>query len=330
MRILLRTLFLVALVLPVASRLTGQLPPATAEQVDAAAAQALQDSPTPSVSIAIVQQGKIAYAKAYGNARLDPPLPARPEMRYAIGSISKQFLAGAVLLLAEEGELSLDDPVARFLPALTRAQDITIRQLLSHTAGYQDYYPLDYVAPFMLKTVTPDGILERWAKIALDFEPGTQWQYSNTNYAVAGRIVEKVSGVPLMTFLAQRIFGPLGMKSPLNLADHSLTETDATGYLRFGMGRLHPAPPEAPGWLFAAGELAMTARDLALWDQSLLEKRLLKPASLREMISPVRLKNGAPTSYALGVGVTNDEGHPKVFHGGRGFGLCQLQRCVAR
>jgi len=316
MRILLRTILLVALLLPVASRLTGQLPPATAEQIDAVAAQALHDSPTPSVSIAVVQQGQIAYVKAYGNARLDPSVPARPEMRYAIGSVSKQFLAGAILLLAEEGKLSLEDRVARFLPALTRAQDITIRQLLSHTAGYQAYYPLDYVAPFMLKTVTPDGILDRWAKIALDFEPGAQWQYSNTNYAVAGRIVEKVSGVPLMTFLAQRIFGPLGMKSPINLAEQPPIETDAAGYLRFGMGPLHPAPPEAPGWLFAAGELAMTARDLALWDQSLLEKRLLQPASLHEMITPVSLKNGAPTNYALGVSVTNDAGHPKVSHGG--------------
>jgi CubicO group peptidase (beta-lactamase class C family) len=94
MRILLRTILLVALVLPVAGRLTGQLPPATADQIDAAAAQALQDSPTPSVSIAVVQQGKVAYVKAYGNARLDPPLPARPEMRYAIGSVSKQFPGG--------------------------------------------------------------------------------------------------------------------------------------------------------------------------------------------------------------------------------------------
>jgi CubicO group peptidase (beta-lactamase class C family) len=109
----------------------------------------------------------------------------------------------AILLLVQEGKLSLDDPVGRFLPSLTRANDITIRQVLSHTSGYQDYYPLDYVAPFMMQPVTPDEILDRWARKPLDFEPGTQWQYSNTNFVVVGRILEQVTGMPVMAFLAR-------------------------------------------------------------------------------------------------------------------------------
>jgi len=316
MRIIFRTMLLIALVVSVSGSLAGQLPQEAVDRIDAIASKALADTGAPSVSIAIVKDGKIAYAKAYGNARLEPATPAQPDMRYCIGSVSKQFLAGAILLLVQDGKLSLDDRVARFLPSLRRASGITIRQLLSHTSGYQDYYPLDYVAPFMQQPVTAGGILERWAMKALDFDPGTEWQYSNTNYVVAGRILEKVTGMPLMAFLESRIFRPLGMQSPVDLDVHPLSSPDAAGYTRFGLGPPHAVPPEAPGWLYAAGELAMTARDLALWDQSLMEGRLLKAASLEEMIKPVRLKNGAPTYYGLGVGISDASGHPRLSHGG--------------
>jgi len=168
----------------------------------------------------------------------------------------------------------------------------------------------------MLQPVTAEDILARWAHKPLDFDPGTQWQYSNTNYVVAGRIVEKVTGQPYFAFLKQRIFGPLNMKSVIDLDKQPLEATDAAGYTRFGLGPPRPAQREAPGWLFAAGELAMTARDLALWDQSLLEGKLLKPDSLNAMITAVRLKNGAPESYALGVGVSNAAGYPRLSHGG--------------
>jgi len=172
-----------------AGRLAAQLPQATTAKIDAAAEQALADSGAPSVSIAVVVNGRIAYLKAYGKARLNPATVATPEMRYSIGSVSKQFMACAILMLVEEGKLSLDDKVGRYLPNLTRANEITIRQLLSHTSGYQDYYPLDYVAPFMQKPVTADDILKTWAGKPLDFDPGTRWQYSNTNYVAAGRIL---------------------------------------------------------------------------------------------------------------------------------------------
>ena len=298
------------------AQLKAQLDPATATSIDVLVTKALADNATPSASIAVVKEGEIAYVKAYGNARLNPMTPARPEMRYAIGSVSKQFMAGALLLLVQEGKLSLDDRVSIYLPSLTGAREITLRQLLSHTAGYQDYYPLDYLAPFMQQPVTPEGILDRWAKKALDFEPGTEWQYSNTNYVVAGRILEKVTGMPAFSFLRSRILEPLGMKSAIDLDEQPLADSDAAGYTRFGLAPVRPVEPEARGWLFAAGELAMTAEDLAKWDQSLLEGKLLKPASLNEMITPARLKNGTPTNYALGVNVSNANGHPKLEHGG--------------
>jgi len=291
------------ILLAAANSLAAQLPSSTAVKIDAIAAKALIESGAPSVSMAIVQGGKIAYEKAYGKARLDPNRDARPEMRYSIGSVSKQLLAGTVLLLVQDGKLSLDDRVSRYLPNLTRAQEVTIRQLLTHTSGYQDYYPQDYVAPFMEKPVTADNILDQWAKKPLDFDPGTRWQYSNTNYVIAGRIVERVTGGPFFDFLSKRILQPLGMTSAINLAEQTMGPADAAGYTRFALGPPRPVKPEGRGWLFAAGELAMTAHDLALWDISLMEHKLLTPASLELMTTPVRLRNGTPTDYALGIEV---------------------------
>jgi D-alanyl-D-alanine carboxypeptidase len=317
-------LSLCAGVLFAAATLAAQLPAATAAKVDELATQALTESGAPSLSLAIVQNGRVAYEKAYGKARLDPAMDAKPQTRYSIGSVSKQFLAATLLMLAQDGKLSLDDRVSQYLPNLTRAGDVTIRQLLSHTSGYQDYYPQDYVAPFMQKPVTADSILDQWAKKPLDFDPGTRWQYSNTNYVIAGRIVEQVTGGPFFSFLSQRILQPLGMTSAINLDDQTLGTSDATGYTRFALGPSRPARPEGRGWLFAAGELAMTAHDLALWDISLIEHKLLTPGSLDVMTTPVRLRNGTPTSYALGVAVSDADGHPRLTHGGAVSGFVSL------
>src|SRR5437667_10315023 len=133
-------------------------------------------------------------------------------MRYSIGSISKQFTAAAILLLQEQAKLSLDDKVAQYIPNLTRANEVTIRQLLSHTSGYQDYWPQDYVMPMMMQPVTAQKILDLWARKPLDFEPGAKWQYSNTNYVIAGVIIEKVARVPLLQFRQQKVFTPLAMQ----------------------------------------------------------------------------------------------------------------------
>ena len=275
----------------------------------------------PGASLAVVKDGKIAYMQAYGDARLDPRTPARPEMRYSIGSISKQFTATAILMLAEEGKLSLDDPVSKYVSGLTRGNEVTIRELLSHTSGYQDYWPQDYVMPMMLEPVTPEEILDRWGRIPLDFDPGTKWQYSNTNYVIAGVIVEKVSGTPLWTLLSQRVFTPLEMKSITDTNEKALPASDPGGYMRFALGPLRPAPKEGKGWMFAAGELAMTAADLAKWDISMIDQTVLKPGSYKEMETVVLLRNGTATRYGLGVGVTTVNGHRLLEHGGEVSGF---------
>ncbi len=314
--------FLLLLVLSTLHAQTeSSLSPQLRSSIDEIAQQVLKTTGVPSASIAVVQDGKIVYLQAYGAARLDPQTPATPQMRYSIGSISKQFTAAAILMLAEEGKLSLDDPVSKYIPGLTSGNEITIRQLLSHTSGYQDYWPQDYVPPLMLQPISADGIMDRWAKIPLDFPPGTKWQYSNTNYVIAGAIVEKVSGQPLLQLLSQRVFMPLGMKSVADTNANKLPPTDPTGYFRYALGPLHPAPKEGRGWMFAAGELAMTAEDLAKWDISIINQSVLKPASYREMETETVLKNGVGTRYGLGVFVTSTNGHRVLEHSGEVSGF---------
>ncbi|HEV2135927.1 MAG TPA: serine hydrolase domain-containing protein [Terracidiphilus sp.] len=295
--------------------------PALRGRIDAIAREVLAKTGVPSASVAVVQRGEIVYTHAYGLARIEPQTAATTEMRYAIGSISKQFTAAAILLLQQEGKLSLDDAVGKYLPGLTCGDEVTIRELLSHTSGYQDYWPEDYVMPPMLRPETPQQILDTWAKRPLDFQPGTEWQYSNTNFVIAGEIVEKVSGEPLMEFLRQHVFVPLGMKSVRDFNENGLEKGDATGYYRHALGPLLPAPDVGRGWGSAAFELAMTAHDLALWDRSMIGHKVLSADSYKQMFSDVTLKNGSPTHYGLGVQVLERDGHRVIEHSGEVSGF---------
>jgi D-alanyl-D-alanine carboxypeptidase len=299
----------------------AQLPQDLRDKIDGLSAETLAKTGVPSASVAVVKDGRVVYLKAYGDARVEPRAPATPEMRYSIGSISKQFTAAAILLLQEQGKLSLDDKVSKFFPELTRANEVTIRQLLSHTSGYQDYWPQDYVMPMMLQPVTSRKILDAWARKPLDFEPGAKWQYSNTNYVIAGAVVEKVSGQPLLQFLRERVFAPLGMKSITDIDEGRLTESDPVGYQRFALGPPRVAPKEGKGWLFAAAELAMTAEDLAKWDIAMMDEKLLKPSSYRDLETEVVLKNGLGTRYGLGVFVRSEAGRRSLSHGGEVSGF---------
>lgn len=300
-----RGLLLVALawLQAAAGAAAAELAEAERARIDAIVADALKAKGVPGASVALVIDGRIAYVKAYGLARVAPEVPATPAMRFAIGSVSKQFTAAGLLMLEAEGRLSLDEPVRRWLPDLGPAGEATLRQLLSHTAGLRDFYPQDYQPPEMSRPVERAQVLERWARRTPDFAPGTRWQYSNTGYAVAGAVLEKVSGQPLFEFLQARIFGPLGMRSVIDLERRPLDAGDAAGHVSIGLGPPRPAPPEHRGWMFGAFQLAMTAEDLARWVLAMDEQRLMPASAWRAMATDTRLADGSGTRYGLGVGV---------------------------
>ncbi len=290
--------------------------------VDKSVSDILAKTGAPSASIAVVKDGKLAYVHAYGWADAEAHKPATTAMHYSIGSISKQFTATAILLLAEEGKLSLDDKVGRWLSKATRASEVSLRQLLSMTSGYQDYWPQDYVMPNMMGPTSASDIVAGWASKPLDFEPGAKWQYSNTNYIMAGLIVEKTAGTPLMDFLQKRVFTPLEMMSVFDTDAAPLPAGDPKRYQRFGLGPVRLAPKEGKGWMFAAGELAMTAADLAKWDISMINQTVLKPTAYREMEREVQLNNGVGSRYGLGVSVSMVNGRRVISHGGEVSGFC--------
>lgn len=293
------------------------LTPTQVAGIDQLVAKTLSDTGVPSAEIAIVRDGRLVLDKAYGKANEN--LPAKPDLPYQIASNSKQFTAMALLLLRDDGKLSLDDPVSKYVAGISDGDRITIRELLSHTSGLQDFWPQDYMFADMTVPTTPQHIVDKWAKKPLDFAPGSRWQYSNTGYVVAGMIAEKVSGQPLLAFLNQRIFGPLGMH-PLD-QDDTNTPAFPAGYHRFALGPVRVAQPPARGWLYAAGELSMTAADLAKWDIARMNRSLLPAPDWIEQEAPVLRTDGRTNGYGLGVYNHYVRDRHVIDHGGEAVGF---------
>ena len=291
------------------------LAPDVKSRVDDAVDQVVKSTGVPSASVGIVQGGRIVYTQAFGDARLKPRLPATAAMSYPVGSISKQFTATCILLLQQDGKLTLDDPIAKWFPALTRAKEVTLRQILSHTSGYEDYAPQDYTIPAWMHPTDPAALVAEWAGKPLDFDPGTQWQYSNTNFVLAALIVEKASGMTYWDFLKQRVLTPLGLTDVLNL-DTDRDRVEPLGYERRALAPLRPAILEAPGWYFGDGSLAMPIASLLKWDISIIDRTLLQPASYDAFETEVPLKDGKSTHYALGLSIRSQNGHRLLEHSG--------------
>lgn len=311
--------FLFALTALLAAPAAAQsLTPVEVARIDRLVTKTLVDTGVPSASIAIVRDGRIVLTQAYGKAS-ETIAQARPNLRYQIASNSKQFTAMGLLLLEDEGKVSLDDPVAKWLPGISGGDRIKVRQLLSHTSGLQDFWPQDYSFAAMEQPTTPQSIVDRWAKKPLDYPPGTRWQYSNTGYVVAGMILEKAAGEPLMAYLKRKIFVPLGM-TPVDI-DDSNTPAFPAGYHRSALGPVRPATPAARGWLWAAGELSMTAEDLAKWDIARLDRALIPADDWAEQERAVILTDGTTTGYGLGVSSGVERNRRFINHGGESVGF---------
>ena len=297
-----------------------------AGRIDAAVQAAIAASGAPSASVAVVSDGEIVYARAFGQADLATGLAATPATRYQIASVSKEFTAAAALLLQQDGKLSLDDHVSKWFPDLTSADKITVRQLLSHTSGYSDFWPQDYVMLPMTQPTTPQAVMDHYAKAPLDYQPGEDWQYSNTGYIVAGLIVEKASGQPLFDFIRDRILKPVGIDDAVDISQVDLVAPDALGYERRALAANRLTPEAGKGWLFGSAFLGMTAQDVARWDISLLRRSLLTPESYTTELTTIKLNSGRDSGYAMGFFVSRDNGHTLVEHDGEGAGYISENR----
>lgn len=316
-------------VAPLSAQTATRAAPPTLDAIDSLARAAIATGRVPGLSIAIMQDGKLTFAQGYGTTSVAKGgVPVTAETRFAIGSVTKQFTSAAIFLLAEEGKLSVHDPVSKWYPALTRAQDITLLDLMNHVAGYPDYYPLDYVDRRMQKAASAESIIRRYSTGALDFEPGTRWSYSNTGFITLGRIVERVSGESFGGFLTRRIFQPVGMRHTTFEPEKTDGPQWATGHTSFALGPIVTTKPEGRGWAGAAGAIWSTPSDLAAWDLALSTGKVLTPESFALMTTPRLLADGSSTHYGCGLDVATIYGWTVLSHGGAVSGFISSNRFV--
>ncbi len=298
-------------------------PPTTFDvaAIDAYIAKQLAPRGFVGISVAIVRDGVVVLDKGYGLRQLAPELPVEAATPFLVASISKQFVASLILMLAREKKLSLDDKVAKWFPELTRAADITLYDLMTHVSGYRDNYPLGFVDEEMKLPVTPDQSIARYAKLPLDFEPRTRFSYSSTGYKILGRVVEKVTKKSLGAALDERIFKPFGMTHSSYLPAPSSAGL-AKGYTSYAFGLPEYAEPEGEGWTFGSSGIYAPAGDIARWNVALMSGKVLAADDFKLFATPRRLADGRMTSYGCGIQVsTRKSGWEILNHSGQDAGF---------
>lgn len=270
----------------------------------------------PGAAIVVTRDGKTVFRKGYGMASLELGVAVEPDMVFRIGSMTKQFTAAAILLLAEEGKLSLRDEVTTYLPTVkTGGRKITLEHLLTHTSGLPSYTDAEGWAKLWRQDLSVQEILDLTKDKDLEFAPGERWSYCNTGYVMLGAVIEKVSGQSYGDFLAARVFKPLGMKRTGYDSTERVIPHRVPGYHRSGDGFIN-APYLSMTQPHAAGALLSTVDDLAVWNDAVFAGKVLKKEWLDRALSPSRTTGGEPTGYGYGWMIGNLRGHRTVEHGG--------------
>jgi CubicO group peptidase (beta-lactamase class C family) len=272
----------------------------------------MRNHKVPGLSVAVIRNGRIEILKSYGLANVELQVPVKPETVFQSGSIGKQFTAAAIMLLVEEGKISLADKITKFFPDVPATwNNITVRHLLTHTSGMGDYPP----EIELRRDYTEEEYFDHFKKAPLAFEPGTDWDYSNVGYVTLGLLIRKVTGKFYGDFLQERIFKPLGMTTRI-ISEADIVPNRAAGY-RLVQGALKNQEWVSPSTNSTAdGSLYLTILDLAKWDAALYTNRPLKRSSLEQIWTPVQLSDGKRKGYGFGWHTEIFHKHRAVFHGG--------------
>lgn len=295
--------------------------PDMASKIDAVVTPAFPVS-QPGAALIVVKDGKVLYRKAYGMANLELGVPLAPDMVFRIGSMTKQFTAVAIMMLAEQGKLSVSDPITTYLPDYpTQGHTITIEHLLTHTSGIQGYTEIPgWMTSKILSDMSTKELIDGFKKEPMGFAPGEKWAYSNSGYVLLGAIIEKASGETYEKFVKEHIFDPLGMKSTFYGSNDPIIPRRVEGYTG-DPGQIANAHYLSMTQPYAAGSLLSSVDDLAAWDAALYTEKLLKRSSIQKMWSEYKLKDGSPTHYGYGWQIATLQGRPTVEHGGGIFGF---------
>ena len=304
----------------------GSLTPDQVDEIHALATTPREEGRAAGMSIAVVRGADTLLIEEFGHADLELGVPTPPDAVYEVGSVTKQFTAAAVLLLQEEGKLSLDDPLTKWLPDYPVGdRTVTVRRLLDHTSGIKGYTELRHLwAEIATLELPRDTLVTLFSAEPFEFEPGTAMTYNNSAYFLAGLIIEAASGMSYEDFVEERLFGAAGMENSRYCHKDELVPNRARGY-EPGDDGLLPAPYLNHLWPYAAGSLCSTVRDLMAWNQALHGDgeggTILGPESYRLMITPEPLLDGTELRYAKGVAITDRDGAKGIRHGGGIFGF---------
>lgn len=274
----------------------------------------------PGAAVIVSQDGQIVYQKGFGYANVEHRIPVTPETKFRIGSVTKQFTAAAILKLQENGKLSVDDKLSKFIPDYPRGDEVTIHHLLTHTSGIHSYTR----KPDFMKTVTfqiePQKFIDSFKNDKFDFDPGEKLKYNNSGYFLLGYIVEKISGKSLQDYLKETFFDPLDMKDTGIHHRNIILDNEAAGY-SYIRGNVRKAINWDMSRAGGAGALYSTIVDLYKWNEALFGGRVLKESSLKVAFTPVTLNDGSTgrfsyVDYGYGFYIDEIRGMKRIHHEG--------------
>ena len=270
----------------------------------------------PGAALIVRRNGKTLFRKGYGLANLELGVKVEPDMVFRLGSITKQFTGVAILMLAEQGKLSLQDEIGNYIPDFpTGDKKVTILHLLTHTSGIKSHTDMEEWLPLVRKDMTPQELIAMSKGKPLEFAPGERWKYNNSGYIMLGAIIEKVSGRSYEDFVRENIFVPLGMKHSYYDRTERIIPRRVSGYEKGNQGFANAAylSMTQP---YAAGSLASSVDDMALWNDAVFAGKLLKKEWLDKAFTPYRLADGESTGYGCGWVIADLRDHRTIEHGG--------------
>jgi D-alanyl-D-alanine carboxypeptidase len=288
---------------------------------DLAAIRAIVETPIKAgkvagASVVVARKGQTILAQSFGQADLELDVPMPADASFEIGSVTKQFTAASILLLAERGKLAIDDDITKYLPDYpTHNQRITIRHLLTHTSGIRSYTEIPEFGDLMALRKTPETLVKMFGDTPLDFAPGEDLVYSNSGFFLLGLIIEKVSGEKYENFVKANLFDKVGMADSYYCSERAIHHHHAHGYDTVA-NTLVLKGFVSHMWPFAAGSLCSTAADLTAWNAALHGGRVLSAESYRAMTTGAALNDGSKTRYGFGIGLGDIRGRRAISHGG--------------
>jgi CubicO group peptidase (beta-lactamase class C family) len=313
---------------------TLPLDPERLKSIDSFIATQMAHQKIPGLAVGIYSRGQILLAKGYGQSNVELAVPVKAGTIFQSGSVGKQFVSAAIMMLVEEGKLSLDDGITRYFPdAPATWKPILIKNLLSHTSGLAEYESEERTGPkgpfYLRLDFTEDELLSKIEALPTEAPPGEKWDYRNTNYVLLGILIHKVTGKPYYEFLSERIFKPLGMSSTRLISDRDIILNRAAGY-EIEDGQLKNQEWVSPTFNSTAdGTLYFNVIDLAKWDGALYGTQLLKQSSLDRMWTVYLLNDGKPNraGYGFGWSIGKQNDHKHIEHGGECQGFsCDISR----